>query len=85
MGLIAKLLTAPVTGPVKAGWWVLERIIEEAEAELYDEQRIVAELRAIAEQVERGEISEDEHAAAEEILLDRLAESRYRRAGGEVE
>jgi hypothetical protein len=84
MGLIFKLLTAPVTGPVKAGWWVLERIIEEAEAELYDEQRIVAELRTITAQVERGEISEDEHAAAEEILLDRLAEARFRRTTGDT-
>jgi hypothetical protein len=78
MGLLS-LLTFPITGPVRGGWWVLEQIVETAEAELYDEGRIVAELRALTADVEAGRISEDEHAAAEEILLARLMEARARR------
>jgi hypothetical protein len=78
VGLLS-LLTLPVTGPARAGWWVLERIVEAAEDELYDEERIVDELRALAQAVEDGTISEDEHAAAEEVLLERLLEARARR------
>lgn len=78
MGLLS-LLTFPVTGPARGGWWVLEQIVETAEAELYDEGRIVAELRALTADVEAGRISEEEHAAAEEILLARLMEARARR------
>jgi hypothetical protein len=78
MGLLS-LLTWPVTGPARGGWWVLEQIVGAAEAELYDEGKIVAELRALTAEVEAGRISEEEHAAAEEILLARLMEARARR------
>jgi hypothetical protein len=78
MGLLS-LLTFPITGPARGGWWVLEQIVEAAEAELYDEGRIVAELRALTADVEAGRISEQEHAAAEEVLLARLMEARARR------
>jgi hypothetical protein len=78
MGLLS-LLTWPVTGPARGGWWVLEQIGGAAEAELYDEGKIVAELRALTAEVEAGRISEEEHAAAEEILLARLMEARARR------
>lgn len=79
MGLLSAL-TWPVTGPVRGGWWVLQQIVAAAEAELYDEGKIVAELRALTADVEAGVISEEEHAAAEEVLLERLMEARARRA-----
>jgi hypothetical protein len=78
MGLLS-LLTFPITGPARGGWWVLEQVVEAAEAELYDEGKIVAELRALTADVEAGRISEQEHAAAEEVLLARLMEARARR------
>jgi hypothetical protein len=83
MGLLTNLLTLPVTGPVRAGWWVLERIVENAEAELYDEGRILAELRALAAAVDEGHLTEEEHAAAETVLLERLVEARARRSDEE--
>jgi hypothetical protein len=79
MGLLS-VLTWPVTGPVKGGWWVLQQIAHAAEEELYDEGKIVAELRALTADVEAGRISEEEHAAAEEVLLERLMEARAWRA-----
>jgi hypothetical protein len=83
MGLLG-LLTVPLIGPVRAGWWVIEQIAATAEAELYDEDRIVAALRSLAVEVQDGRISEDEHAAAEAVLLERLVEARPRRpAAGE--
>lgn len=78
MGLLSAL-TWPVTGPARGGWWVLQQIVAAAEAEIYDEGRIVAELRALTAEVEAGRISEEEHAAAEEVLLERLMEARARR------
>jgi hypothetical protein len=80
MGLLTTLLKAPVTGPVWAGRWALERVVAAAEAELHDEDRIVAEIRALAADLEEGRISPDEHAAAEELLLERLVEARAWRA-----
>jgi hypothetical protein len=83
MGLLRSLLTLPVTGPPKAGWWVLEQVVHAAEEELYDEGRIAAELRALSAQVEAGEITEEEHAAQEEALLQRLVEARRYHAARE--
>ncbi|MBW3619316.1 MAG: gas vesicle protein GvpG [Actinobacteria bacterium] len=78
MGLL-RLLTLPITGPPRLGWWIIEQVVGAAEAELYDEDRIVAALRRLTAEVEEGRISEEEHAAAEGVLLARLAESRARR------
>ncbi|MDP8969450.1 MAG: gas vesicle protein GvpG [Actinomycetota bacterium] len=78
MGLITSLLTLPVSGPVKGARWVIDQLIAAAEAELYDERRILEQLRLLADQVEAGQISEEEHRAAEAVLLERLAEARRR-------
>jgi hypothetical protein len=80
VGLIRGLLTAPVVGPGRAGWWVLEQVIGQAEAELYDESRITADLRSLAAEADAGRITEQEHAVAEAALIDRLVEARARRA-----
>lgn len=78
MGLLTTVLTFPVSAPAKSVWWVVEQIIAAAEAELFDESRILAQLRDLAAQVESGQISEAEYDAAEAALLDRLAEARSR-------
>jgi hypothetical protein len=83
VGLIRGLLTLPVAGPAKAGWWVLEQVVGAAEADLYDEGRIIAELRNLAAEADAGRITEDEHAAAEAALLERLVEARARRTSEE--
>ena len=80
MGLISgilKLPLAPVTGTV----WVAERILEQAEAEYYDEGAIVAQLREIEELRAAGEIGDDEAAAAEDALVERLLEGHARGVG----
>jgi hypothetical protein len=78
--MIGRLLALPVTGPAKAGWWVLEQILAAAEDELYDEDRIVAQIRALSDELEAGTITEEEHAFAEEAMLERLVEARAFRA-----
>jgi hypothetical protein len=85
VGLIRGLLTAPIAGPARAGWWVIEQVVGTAEAELYDEGAIVAQIRALAAEADAGRISEEEHAAAESELLARLVEARRRRADSNEE
>ncbi|GGI03841.1 gas vesicle protein GvpG [Egicoccus halophilus] len=74
IGSLVKLLAAPVTGP----WWVVQQVIGAAEAELYDEGRILAALRELSAELDAGRISEEEHAVAEEALLERLVAARAR-------
>ena len=71
MGLITGLLTLPLA-PVRGTVWIAERILEQAEAELDDEGAIMAQLMEIDAAREAGEISEQEAAEAEDILLERL-------------
>jgi hypothetical protein len=79
VGLISGLLTLPVAGPARAGWWVIDQVLGAAEADLYDEGRIIAQIRALAAEADAGRITETEHAAAEAALLERLVEARARR------
>ena len=81
MGLITGLLTLPLA-PVRGTAWLAERIQEQAEAELYDEGAIQEQLMQLEELHATGEIDDEELAAAEDALLERLVEARGL-AGGE--
>ena len=74
IGALFKLPLAPRTGTV----WVAERILEQAEAEYYDEGAIQAQMREIDAARQAGEIDEADAAAAEDALLERLLEGRAR-------
>jgi hypothetical protein len=75
MGLITGLLTLPLA-PVRGTVWIAEQILEQAEAELYDEGAIQAQLMEIQAAREAGEIDEDTAAEAEDILIERLIAAR---------
>jgi hypothetical protein len=75
MGLITGLLTLPLA-PVRGTVWIAEQLLEAAEAELYDERAIRAQLMEIEAAREAGEIGEQEAAEAEDILLARLIARR---------
>ena len=75
MGLITGLLTLPLA-PVRGTVWLAERIQEQAEAELYDEDVIRAQLMDIDAAREAGEIEEEEATQAEDQLLERLIAAR---------
>lgn len=79
MGLITGLLTLPLA-PVRGTVWLAERIQEQAEAELYDEDAIRARLMEIDSAREAGEIGEEEATQAEDELLERLIAARAIRA-----
>ena len=71
MGLISGLLTLPLA-PVRGTVWIAERILEQAEAELDDEGAIMTQLMEIDAAREACEVTEQEAAEAEDILLERL-------------
>lgn len=81
MGFLTDLLTLPVLGPIKAVKWIAEKVAEQAERELYDEDAVRGQLQELALRYDLGEISEEEHLAAEERLLARLRAIRERKAG----
>jgi gas vesicle protein GvpG len=79
VGLFTGLLTLPLA-PVRGVVWVADHLMEEAERELYDEDRIRAQLMQLEFDAEEGRLSELEVQAREDSLLERLAISQSRRA-----
>ena len=75
MGLISGLLTLPLA-PARGTVWLAERIQEQAEYELYDEDAIRAQLMEIDEARQAGEIDEEAARLAEDELLERLIAAR---------
>ena len=83
MGLLLKLLALPVTGPANALVWVAEKLSEQAEKELYDEDKVRSQLMELEFRNDLGEINEEEYAQSEQELLDRLKIIRERKAAQE--
>jgi hypothetical protein len=80
MGLITGILTLPLA-PVRGVAWVAEKVAEQAELELYDEDRILRELIELVAARDRGELSEPRFNAAVDELLERLQIGRELREG----
>jgi len=66
------LLFAPVVGPLQMVQWLGQKLIEAAESELYDEDKIQSELVGLQVQYDMGEITEEEYCRYEDLLLERL-------------
>lgn len=75
MGLL-KLLTLPVTGPVAGARWAMKTVLEEAEAEYYDEAAIRQEMLDLEALQQSGRIDDDTFERASDALLARLLEAR---------
>ena len=71
MGLIGGLLTLPLA-PARGLGWVLDQVVQEAEAQLHDPTRIRAELADAEAALERGEIDEETYEELERELLARF-------------
>lgn len=80
MGFLIDLLTFPVMGPIKGVIWIAEKVTEQAEKELYDEDAVRGQLMEFELRYDLGEISEQEYLEAEEVLLERLRIIRERQA-----
>ncbi len=82
MGLLTGLLTLPLA-PVRGTVWIAERLLEEAERELGDENAVHRRLAELEVRHELGEISDEELAEAEDALLAQLAARRAAKGGSD--
>jgi hypothetical protein len=79
MGLLG-LLTFPVSAPIGGVMWIAERILEQAEHEIYDIERIQGALVELELRYDLGEFDEETFMAMEDELLARLRVARARLA-----
>jgi hypothetical protein len=79
MGLFTGLLLLPLA-PVRGVVWVARQLANEADRQLYDEDRIRGELLQLELDFEDGKLSGHERKRAEDALFERLAIAPQRRA-----
>lgn len=82
MGLLTGLLTLPLA-PVRGTVWIAERLMEEAERELGDENAVRRRLAELEVRHELGEIGDEELDVEQDALLAQLAASREARGGSD--
>ncbi len=75
MGLLARLVLLPLSGPLGGALWVARQVHGAAEREVNDPVAIRRTLRALEQDLEAGAIDEDTFEEAEMILLERLREA----------
>ncbi|MEU1319506.1 gas vesicle protein GvpG [Streptomyces tibetensis] len=80
MGLISEVLLLPFA-PARGSAWAIKQVVQEAERIYYDPATVRAELGRLEEQLEAGEITEEEFDRLEDELLDRLETASRRSAG----
>lgn len=80
MGLLSEVLLLPLA-PIRGSMWVLDQVVADAERQYYDPSAIQAQLAALEQQLEAGEIDEETFDRQEDQLLDRLEASRTRQTG----
>lgn len=80
MSLILKLLTSPILAPIQGVLFIAEKLVEQAERELYNEDAVRGKLAELELRFDMGEISEEEYAVAEEFLLEQIKMIRERQA-----
>lgn len=66
------MLLAPILGPLQIVQWLGQKLIEAAEIEAYDEDKVQGELVELQVQYDMGEITEEEYCRYEELLLERM-------------
>ena len=75
MGLVSGLLLLPLA-PVRGTVWLAERIQEQAELELHDEDAIRTQLMELEAARAAGDITDEELEAAQDVLVERLLAAR---------
>jgi Gas vesicle protein G len=80
MGIFTGILLLPLA-PVRGVAWLAERLLEQAEQQMYDPVAIRRQLGEIEGLKEAGELSEEEATALENELLSRMMARRAEEAG----
>ncbi|MDT8853867.1 gas vesicle protein GvpG [Paracoccaceae bacterium Fryx2] len=76
MSIILNTLLAPLIGPMKGLLWVAEQIKDQADAEIYDDSKILVELSELELRLDLGQIELEDFEAQEDVLLQRLQKVR---------
>ena len=76
MGILDGLLMSPVLGPINGLLWLARTIEEQANAERWDEGKVVAGLQELELDLDLGKISLEEYETHEAVLLQQLKEIR---------
>ena len=72
-----------ISAPMRGLFRIFREVADRAEAEMYDEDAVKAELMAAYRQLEEGSITEEAFAEREAELVERLDEiDRHRRGKG---
>lgn len=77
MGLLAKVLFFPVTGPVAGIRWTLGKVQNVVEEELTDDEPVKRDLMELQMKLELGDIDDAEYVRREAKLMERLREVRH--------
>ncbi|MDP2994361.1 MAG: gas vesicle protein GvpG [Anaerolineales bacterium] len=80
MGLLFDILAFPLMGPIKGVTWIAEKLVEQADKELYSEDAIRGKLLELELRFDMGEIAEKDYNEQEETLLGMLRIARERQA-----
>ncbi|MDE2135323.1 MAG: gas vesicle protein GvpG [Alphaproteobacteria bacterium] len=74
MGILGSILTSPVLGPINGVLWLARTIEEQANAERWDESKIVGGLAELELDLDLGKIGVEEFETREAALLQQLKE-----------
>jgi len=74
--VLLKLLTLPISAPVAGIRYCLEKVVEVAEREMWDEEPVREQLILVNQAYEEGRMEEPEFREREAELLARLREIR---------
>ena len=76
MRLLSEILLSPVSGPLRATGFVLNRIKDQVEAEYLNEGKVQAELLDLTLRYDRGEVDDAQYAEQEAAILQHLNDIR---------
>lgn len=81
MGILGRILTLPVLGPIDGVLWIARTIEQHADAERWDEGKVIGALTELELELDLGKIDIEEYEAREAMLLRRLKELREAKNG----
>jgi hypothetical protein len=76
VGLLKHALFWPVTGPIAGIQWSMNQVMKVVEEELTDDSLVKQDFMALQMKVELGEITDEEYAEQEAVIMARLREVR---------
>lgn len=76
MSILGRILASPVLGPINGVLWLARTIEEQANAERWDEGKVIGGLAELELDLDLGKIDVAEFEARETMLLQQLKEIR---------